>query len=84
MLHFSKKLLTLHENDDVISFLITSYQFRPSKTINFVLGYYWRKFQLNCINNLEMPEEMPLYAPQDLGALKSPGLIWLKKFINCF
>ena len=81
MLHFSKKLLTPHENDDVISFLITSYQFWPSKMIHFVLGYYWRKFQLNCINNLEMPEGGALCAPQDLGALKSPGLIGLKQIL---
>ena len=49
-------MMTSHENDDVISFLMMSEQFWPSKKIHFVLGYYWRKFQLNCSNNLEMPE----------------------------
>ena len=73
MLHFSKKLLTPHENDDVISFLITSYQFWPSKMIHFVLGYYWRKFQLNCINNLEMPEGGTMYPPGS-GSPKKPRL----------
>ena len=39
-----------------------------------MLGYYWKKFELNCITNLEMPEGGHYVPPPVFSGTKKPGL----------